>query len=263
MRALLLAAGLGTRLRPITDTIPKCLVPIHGRPLLDFWLENLLDRGVDSILINTHYMAPMVQKYLNLSTWKSHVTMVHEESLLGTGGTILQNRSFFKNEPFLVAHADNLTVFDMREFARCHAERKSNTEITMMVFETDTPQSCGIVELDKDCVVQAFHEKVDNPPGNLANAAVYIFDPNVVAWMASLEKRVIDISTEVIPHYLGRIYAYHNTQYHRDIGTLESWQDAHRDFPKPAAASLQNIRSWDSVVPESKFLLQQYLESTS
>lgn len=262
MRALLLAAGLGTRLRPLTDTMPKCLVPIHGRPLLDYWLENLLDHGTDSILINTHYMAPMVQKYLYLSSWNSRVTIVHEESLLGTGGTILQNRRFFQEEPFLVAHADNLTIFDMREFVRSHADRRSNTEITMMVFKTDTPQSCGIVELDKHRVVQAFHEKVANPPGNLANAAVYIFEPDVIAWMASLKKRVIDLSTEVIPHYLGRIYAYHNTQYHRDIGTLESWQEANRDFPKRAIAAPQNIRAWDAVIPESMSLLQKYLEPT-
>ena len=263
MRALLLAAGFGTRLRPLTDSIPKCLVPIHGRPLLDYWLENLLDHGVDRVLVNTHYMAPMVQAYVQLSSWKHRVSLVHEESLLGTGGTILQNSNFFQKEPFLVAHADNLTIFDMAEFNRGHVQRKAHTEITMMVFETESPQSCGIVELGKDCVVQAFHEKVANPPSNLANAAVYIFEPEVVEWMASLKKRVIDISTEVIPYYLGRIYAYHNTQYHRDIGTLKSWQEANRDFPKRAIALPQNINAWDAVIPESNILLQQFLQSPS
>ena len=261
MRALLLAAGFGTRLRPLTNTIPKCLVPIHGRPLLDYWLESLLDHGVDSVLINTHYMAPMVQKYICLSSWKSRVTIVHEESLLGTGGTILQNRRFFQEEPFLVAHADNLTIFDVHEFSHCHAERRSDTEITMMVFKTDTPQSCGIVELDKGGVVQVFYEKIANPPSNLANAAVYIFEPDVVAWMGSLDKMEVDLSTEVIPHYIGRINTYHNMQYHRDIGTIESWQEANRDFPKPVVVAPENIRAWDAVIRESKILLQQYLEA--
>ena len=68
MRALLLAAGLGTRLRPLTNYLPKCLVPIHGRPLLDYWLETLLENGIEQVLINTHYMAPMVQQYLKKST---------------------------------------------------------------------------------------------------------------------------------------------------------------------------------------------------
>jgi mannose-1-phosphate guanylyltransferase len=234
MRAILLAAGLGTRLRPLTHYLPKCLVPIHGKPLLDYWLENILDNSVgsvDSVVINTHHLARQVENHLRSSKWRKRVTIVHEETLLGTGGTIVKNRRFFQDEPFLVVHADNLTIFDMHEFARCHAERKSNIKITMMVFETDAPQSCGIVELDMEGVVQAFHEKVVNPPGNLANGAVYIFDPEVIDWMADLNRKMIDISTDVIPNFVGRIYAYHNIQYHRDIGTFQSWQAAHRDFP--------------------------------
>ena len=234
MRALLLAAGLGTRLRPLTHYLPKCLVPIHGKPLLDYWLENILDNSVgsvDSVVINTHHLARQVENHLRSSKWRKRVTIVREETLLGTGGTIVKNRRLFQDEPFLVVHADNLTIFDMHEFARCHAERKSNIKITMMVFETDAPQSCGIVELDMDGVVQAFHEKVVNPPGNLANGAVYIFDPEVIDWMADLNRKMIDISTDVIPNFVGRIYAYHNIQYHRDIGTFQSWQAAHRDFP--------------------------------
>ena len=78
MRALLLAAGLGTRLRPLTNYVPKCLVPIHGRPLLDYWLEALLYHEVEEVLINTHYMAPMVQQYLIQSTWLPRIKMVHE-----------------------------------------------------------------------------------------------------------------------------------------------------------------------------------------
>lgn len=246
MRALLLAAGLGTRLRPLTNHLPKCLVPIHGRPLLDYWLETLLDHGVEQVLINTHYMAPMVRQYLNQSTWLPNITLVHEETLLGTGGTILQNRDFFKDEAFLVAHADNLTIFNLPEFTHKHAVRPTGTEMTMMVFETPDPQSCGIVSLESQGVVQVFHEKVDNPPGNLANAAVYIFEPSVVEWLAGMGKTQVDISTEVIPKYLGRIFAYLNSCYHRDIGTMESWIEANQDFPK-SFASQQNIDSWKRI----------------
>ena len=171
MRALLLAAGLGNRLRPLTNYLPKCLVPIHGRPLLDYWLESLVNGGVSEILINTHYFAPLVRQYLSQSTWLPYITVVHEEILLGTGGTILQNRDFFNDEAFLVAHADNLTIFDVRDFANQHAARPQETELTMMVFEAPDPQSCGIVTLDRQSIVQAFHEKVANPPGTLANAA--------------------------------------------------------------------------------------------
>lgn len=247
MRALLLAAGLGTRLQPLTNYLPKCLVPINGRPLLDYWLETLLDNGIEEVLINTHYMAPMVQKYLHHSTWLSRVKFVHEEILLGTGGTILKNRKFFEDEPFLVAHADNLTIFNMQDFIKQHACRPKGSELTMMVFQTPDPQSCGIVSLDNKRVVQTFHEKVANPPGNLANGAVYIIEPSVITWMASLGKTDVDLSNDVIPHYLGRMFTFQNSVYHRDIGTMKSWAESNNDFPK-LSASQQNIDAWKEVM---------------
>jgi mannose-1-phosphate guanylyltransferase len=263
LRALLLAAGLGTRLRPLTNYLPKCLVPIHGRPLLDYWLETLLDHGVEQVLINTHYMAPMVQQYLKQSTWLQHITLVHEETLLGTGGTILQNRGFFKDEAFLVAHADNLTIFNLPEFTHKHAVRPTGTEMTMMVFETPDPQSCGIVSFDSQGVVQAFHEKVDNPPGNLANAAVYIFEPSVVEWLAGMGKTQVDISTEVIPYFLGKIFISLNTLYHRDIGTMKSWSESNLDFPK-LFASEQNIDSWKKIMASDEGrLVDEFIKGLS
>ena len=247
MRALLLAAGLGTRLQPLTNYLPKCLAPVHGRPLLDYWLENLLNHGIEQILINTHYMAPMVRQYLNQSTWLPYIKIVHEEILLGTGGTILKNRDFFNNEAFLVAHADNLTIFDMQDFASQHATRPSGTDLTMMVFDTPDPQSCGIVSLESQGVVEAFHEKVANPPGSLANGAVYIFDPSVAEWIAGLGKLQVDLSNELIPHFLGRIYTYRNAAYHRDIGTLASWSAANQDFPLMPAL-VQNSNAWADIL---------------
>lgn len=232
MRALLLAAGLGTRLRPLTDTLPKCLVPIHGRPLLDYWLEALIKQGIEKVLINTHYLEPVVRQYLVESAWLPYVELAHEETLIGTGGTVLKNQNFFRGEAFFMAHADNLTIFDLAKFLEQHAVRPKGSEITMMIFKSSSPQSCGVVELDDQRVVQAFHEKVKNPPGNLANAAVYILEPSVVTWMQTLGKPQLDLSTEVIPHYLGKIFTYENTTYHRDIGTINSWTEANQDFPQ-------------------------------
>ena len=80
-------------------------------------------------------------------------------------------------------------------------------------------------------VVRAFHEKVANPPGKLANAAVYIVEPSVIDWIGSLGKDVVDFSTEVLPQYIGKIFTWHNSMYHRDIGTPESLAAAQVDFP--------------------------------
>ncbi len=91
--------------------------------------------------------------------------------------------------------------------------------MTMMTFNTDEPQNCGVVVLDSFGVVMSYHEKVLNPPGTKANAAVYIFEPEVIDFIDSLGKEVCDISTEVLPNFIGRIQTYHNENYHRDIGT--------------------------------------------
>lgn len=230
MRALLLAAGLGTRLRPITDRVPKCLVPIHGMPLLAYWLDLLLTAGIEQVMVNTHYLPGTVRAFVQSSPWRDKIMLVHEDVLLGTGGTILKNREFLAGGPFMLAHADNLTRFDVHAFMDAHARRQPGVEITMMTFDTDTPQSCGIVELDGRGIVLAFHEKSKTPPGNRANAAVYIFEPTVIEFLASLGKEFIDLSTEVLPKYLGRMQAFHNPDYHRDIGTPESLRLAEQEY---------------------------------
>ena len=230
MRALLLAGGLGTRLRPLTDQIPKCLVPIHGKPLLEYWLDLLFHGGIECALVNTHYLPEPVRAFVEASPWRDRITLVHEDVLLGTGGTVLRNRDFFDGRAFIVAHADNLTSFDLRAFIARHQARPAVCKITMMTFETDDPRSCGIVEEDARGVVVKFHEKVQHPPGNHANAAVYIFEPSVIDFLETQGKAVIDLSTEVIPHYIGRIVTFHNSQYHRDIGSPESLARAEQDF---------------------------------
>lgn len=230
MRALLLAARLGTRLRPITYTVPKCMVPIHGKPLLGYCLDLLLNDGVDRILINTHYLPQSVHRFVEASPWAESISLVHEDHLLGTAGTVLKNRSFAAHQALMVVHADNLTRFKPSEFVAAHVNRSAGTAMTMMTFDTDAPQTCGIVELDAQGVVQAFHEKVANPPGTRANTAVYIFESAVLDFIASLGKGVCDISTEVLPHFLGKIQTFHNTDYHRDIGNLESLALAAREY---------------------------------
>jgi mannose-1-phosphate guanylyltransferase len=230
MKSLLLAAGLGTRLRPITDTVPKCLVPIQGKPLLAYWLDLLKPDAENPALINTHYLPGLVGDFIKTSPWKMHCTLVNETELLGTGGTILHNQACFRDAAFLVIHADNLTRFDLDAFIDAHHRRPPGIEITMMTFDTDMPQSCGIVETDKNNIVIGFQEKSPNPRGIRANAAVYIMEPSIIAFLQSLNKKIIDVSTELLPHYLHRMQMFHNADYHRDIGTPQSLQLAEIEF---------------------------------
>lgn len=247
MRALLLAAGAGTRLRPITNSVPKCLVEINGRPLLDYWIELLSEGGITDILINLHYLPEAVKSYVASCRCRVNITTVYEESLLGTGGTLLKNRAFFDREPAMLVHADNLSDFDVRAFLRRYEKREQAVEITMMTFNATAPKTCGIVELDSRGIVKAFHEKVDDPPGNLANGAVYVVSPAILDFLARLGKDVIDFSTEVLPHFMGRINTFHNGRYHRDIGTVESLVAARQEY---AAAVLKRRAATSSARPQ-------------
>lgn len=211
--------------------MPKCLVPIHGRPLLDYWLDILFSSSaIDRALVNTHYLHRQVEEHVAASPWRSRIDLVYEAELLGTGGTIKANRAYFGDGDVFVAHADNLTDLDIAGFLAAHERRPPGCAISMLTFETDDPRSCGILELDQDRVVRAFHEKVENPPGNVANAAVYILTREVIDRIDALEGPFIDLSTQIIPQFVGRIYAIPTSGYHRDIGNVESLARAHDEF---------------------------------
>ena len=231
MKVLLLAAGYGKRLRPITNNTPKCLVQINNKPLITYWLELLKNKRIDEIYINTNYLAKNVEDFFLKNKYSQKINILKEKSLLGTGGTILKILNNFENDTFLVIHADNLSIFDLDEFLNAHHNRPQGTLMTMMIFKTDNPQSCGIVELDKQGIVKGFHEKVEFPPSNLANAAVYIVEPSIREFLLKINKEVIDFSTEVIPHFINQIFSYENTVYHRDIGTIKSYRKAQKEFP--------------------------------
>lgn len=223
MRALLLAGGLGTRLRPLTYTVPKCLVPIKGRPLLELWLERLSEAGISQFLINTHYLADQVKKFIDASHYRERVKLVHEQELCGTAGTLIANLDFFDECDGLLIHADNYCLADLKAFFQAHQNRPSECLMTMMTFRTDTPSECGIVELDGRGVVVGFHEKTSCPPGNLANGAVYILTPEFMLQLGKSLNATKDFSTEVIPFFVGRIYAYETTNLFMDIGTLRNY----------------------------------------
>ena len=227
LRTLLLAAGLGTRLRPITLHTPKCLVPIRGEPLLALWLKKLEEAGCEEVLINTHYLADQVEAFIK-SRKRSAMTVltVHEPELLGTAGTLLANQGFFKGATGLLIHADNAMAGGLGGFLAAHRKRQHCCLLTMLTFKTYTPSSCGIVEIDEQQVLQAFHEKVVEPPGNRANGALYAFEQDFLEHLNLMTPSPSDFSTEVIPKLRGRIQTWHTDQPYLDIGTPEALTSA-------------------------------------
>jgi mannose-1-phosphate guanylyltransferase len=220
--------------------VPKCLVPIKGKALLDYWFERIFAAGIERALVNTHWLPDAVRDHVGSSPFRERVDLVHEAELLGTGGTILANRDWLGEGAYLVAHADNLTDVDVRGLIAAHQRRPSSCVMTMLAFRTDTPSTCGILELSDGGIVMAFHEKDLEPPGNLANAAVYICEPEVTARIAALGTSVVDLSTEVIPMLIGRILAVETDRFHRDIGTAQSLRTARLEYPGP-----DERQAWD------------------
>jgi len=229
-RALLLSAGLGTRLRPLTDTLPKCLVLVKGKPLLGYWLDMLLGHGVERVLVNTHYLPGAVRQYCGNSPWSGRIDLVHEESLLGTAGTLRTNAAYFEGQgPFFLAHADNLSKFDPTAFFTAHAGRPEGCLGTMMTFETDRPRDCGIVKLDSSGRVIEVYEKAADPPGTLANAAVFMLEEAVLQWIKA-HPATYDFCKDVVPPLAPKWYTYFNGTFHRDIGNPQALAKAQTDF---------------------------------
>jgi mannose-1-phosphate guanylyltransferase len=228
MNAILLAAGLGTRLRPITDSIPKCLVTIKGRPLLELWLEKLVSSGIESILINTHYLPNQVNNFISKNIYQKKVKLIHEIELNGTAGTLLNNIDFYNNSDGMLIHADNYCLADLNKFKLVHYNRSSSVLITMMTFLTDSPNECGIVELNENGIVTSFHEKKINPPGNIANGAVYILSSEFINKMKNDFNYAKDFSTEVLGALVGKIQTYHVKNLLIDIGTIDNLNKANQ-----------------------------------
>ena len=231
VRALLLAAGLGTRLKPLTNQWPKCLMPIGERPLLEYWLDTLWRCGVREVLVNLHYLPEVVQDFLERPRFRDWVHSFKEPQLLGTAGTLRANAEFFRKSTVLLVHADNWCQCKFSDFLEFHPQRPKGTVMTMMTFDTSFSETCGIVETGSYGVVQALHEKIVDPPGTLANAAVYLLEPEILQWLEK-NPQINDFSTQVLQNYLGRIATWHNDQIHRDIGILQTLRQSQLD-PRP------------------------------
>ena len=219
MRAILLAAGLGTRLRPLTDTTPKCLVPINGKPLLDIWCESLLSAGVTRLLINLHYKSELVQQHISKSKFAKSVETIFEPQLLGTAGTLVSNKKFFDDQDGILLHADNYCEADIKQLISAHTNRPSICDLTMLAFRTQTPHTCGILEVGEQNILKQMYEKSYDDHGNLANAAFYILSKRL---MAELDNET-DFSNEVIPKYFGKVLVVETSETFIDIGTPETY----------------------------------------
>ena len=233
MKAFLLAAGLGTRLRPLTDLVPKCLVDIGGRPLLDIWLDALAAAGIDEVLVNVHHLHHLVEEHVAARAGRApSVKLVHEPVLLGSAGTLLANREFVAGDRFFLAiNADNLTTFDIGLLMQAH--HSASRMATLAVFHAPRPEQCGIVTVE-DGVLVAFEEKPAHPAGDLANAGLYAFAPQVLDLVQG--DAPLDIGRHLLPRLVGESRVIDvGDSFFVDIGTPEALEHARSTWPRGAA----------------------------
>lgn len=241
IRALLLAAGLGTRLRPFTNHFPKCLAVIGDKPLLGHWLDKLAQCGCESVIINTHYLGHLVEQYIADENRKDiNIILSHEENLLGTAGTLNKHLDFFKGSTGLLVHADNAMEDNLDGLLRAHSNRPNGCLATMLTFTTNSPSSCGIVEIDTEGKMKNFYEKVKTPPGNLANGAVYVFDQTFIEYVRALGASKKDISRDIIQNMGNRLFTYKTGGRFIDIGSPETFTEAHNFWSSMINSSSSN-----------------------
>ncbi len=224
-KVLMLAGGLGTRLRPVTERVPKCLVPIGGRALIDYWFDLFAEAGLRDVLINTHHLREEVRRHLESyrASGDFRVEEAYEPELLGSAGTVHANRGYMDDaDDCVVVYADNLSDVDLGELLAWHTERRH--EFSMLLYRAPDPRSAGIAELDADGRIVSFVEKPAKPKSDLANGGVYVVSASLYREIADMN--AFDLGADVLPRLANRMYGWFWRGYHRDIGTLEALREA-------------------------------------
>jgi mannose-1-phosphate guanylyltransferase len=228
MKAFLLSAGNGTRLRPLTDSVPKCLLPIQGIPLLEIWLNNCRSAGIADVLVNAHAHAEAVRQFAAQQKTGVRMHIVEEPELLGSAGTLAENRGFVASEKsFFVLYADVLTNIDLSRMLAFHQQKHVAT--TLGVCQVADPSRCGVVTMDENGIIGNFVEKPSQPASNWAFAGVMVAGPELFDFLP--DQRPADLGFDVLPKMVGKMAAYAISEYLLDIGTISNYQYAQESWP--------------------------------
>jgi mannose-1-phosphate guanylyltransferase len=228
VKAFLLAAGNGTRLRPLTETTPKCLLQIAGVPLLGIWFELCRRHGIEEVLVNVHAHAEAIHAYVTHNEKSIRVKLSEERTLLGSAGTVAANREWVSKETlFWILYADVLTNMNLRELLGFHLARP--VAATLAVCRVPDPSRCGIVTRSKSGVVEEFIEKPLAPASNLAFSGVLIGTQELID--AIPDRQPVDLGFDVLPRLAGRMSAHETSDYLLDIGTMQNYKQAQATWP--------------------------------
>ncbi len=241
MKAMVLAAGEGTRLRPYTLHTPKTMLPVSGHPTLEWIVVWLRFHGIREIVVNLHHHASAVMSYFgDGSPWGVQLTYSVEPVILGTAGGVKRMERLFR-EPFVVLYGDVLTDMDLGQLIRFHRSQGDEPHATLSLCRVPNPQECGIVSVNAGHRVTRFVEKPppDQMFSDLVNAGVLIVDPQLLAYVPS--DGFSDIASDLLPCLLRQgvpIYAQpiEESAYLIDIGSPEKYERVQREWPTSLAA---------------------------
>lgn len=241
MKALFLAGGMGTRLRPMTDHLPKPMVPIMGIPLLERSIKELKRCGVSEIILSTCYHAECIEQHFGADCRSGvKIHCICEEKPLGTGGAIKNCQKYF-DDTFLIFNSDILSNIDLKELIKFH--RRKGADVTIAATEVKDPSSYGVIEYDPDERIVSFTEKPK--PGeeksHFINAGIYVFEPRVLDLIP--EGKQVSIERDIFPLMLKegyRMAVYRKGSYWIDIGTPRKYMQAHKDIFEGSCAVEEN-----------------------
>ena len=226
-----MAAGLGTRLRPLTWDVPKPMVPVANRPIMEHVVELLARNDLGEIVANLHWFGDLVRNaFGDGSRLGVEITYSEEEKLLGTAGGVRNVREFFGSEPFVVLAADALTDIDLGALARTHAE--NDWIATLAAVKVEDTSEYGVIVTGEDGRVQGFQEKPDpaEAVSNLANCMIYVLEPEIFDYFP--DKEEVDFALDVFPALLEADvpFGVHSSgEYWNDVGSLPEYLQGNLD----------------------------------
>jgi len=226
MIAVLPAAGEGIRLRPITNKLPKAMVPVGGKPILLHHIENLKKIGVDTFCINLHYLPEAITDFFgNGAKFGVKIHYAYEKKLLGTAGLLNNFRSMLKSRFWFIASDSFLPNFDYEKMEEFHQAKKSI--LTIPMIERLDRLDCDFVEVDRNSKIVKIYPKPHQvrPPTNLDTCMDYLVEPEILFYLPN--KGAFDFAHELIPKMIVKklpVFGYKTNEFIEDIGTIERYQ---------------------------------------
>jgi len=224
--AVILAGGVGSRLRAVVNDRPKVLAAIHNRPFLAYLLDVVQDAGISQVVLCTGYMADRVEETFGPTYGPMHVSYSRELTPLGTGGALLAAMPEIKTDSVLVMNGDSFCEVDLPSMAAVH--RANRAEATILLTEVPDTQRFGRVRIDDDGCLMAFEEKGAHSGPGWINAGVYLLDRRLLETIPA--NRAVSLEKEIFPAWIGHgLYGHPVRGRFLDIGTPQSFAEA-EDF---------------------------------